>query len=258
MKILISNDDGVDNPGIWALVRAVKALGEVVVVGPATNQSGVGAGISFRKPVHITEHESRVVGVECYAVAGTPADSVVLGIKHVLDGEVDAVIAGFNPGSNTSRNLLISGTMGAAIVASSNGVKAAAFSVAALEEVGDPVIGKITTAITNELISDQTRQGSLFNVNFPPLNAGKIQGAEGAVPAPSLHQMKLYPDNGGFEIGSRLAVDWDGNELPPGTDAEVLNRGHVSISALDGNTLVHDPEDPSLKRMIVAANSVIG
>jgi 5'-nucleotidase len=259
MNILVTNDDGVDNPGIWGLVRAIKDLANVTVVAPANNQSGRGAGLSFRNSIAFTETDSPVQGVPCYAVEGTPGDATVVGLKHVLNDQVDAVVSGINPGHNTSRNMFISGTMGAAIIASSNGVKAAAFSAELLEDVDDPLIGKITNAITKELVSEETPQATLFNVNFPSIHNGKINGAEESAPTPSLLQMKLERhENGGYEIFSRLAVGSDGSTAGQGTDIEVLMRGRVSITAVNGYDLKHIPNDPSLQRMIDAANLAIG
>ena len=259
MNILVTNDDGVDNPGIWALVRAVKDLGDVTVVAPARNQSGVGAGLSFRKSVTISEAESLVRGVPCYAVEGTPGDSAVIGIKHVLSDHADAVVAGINPGNNTSRNFFISGTIGAAIIACSNGVKAAAFSLARFDEIDDPLIGQITNVIVREFISVETPQATLFNINFPALSDGGFGGAEEASPAPSLLHMKLerHGDNG-YEIMSRLAIHRDGSPAAAGTDVEVLSRGRVAITAVNGNNLSHVPGDPTVQRMIAAATRVIG
>ena len=259
MNILVTNDDGVDSPGIWALVHAVKDLASVTVVAPAEDQSGTGAGLSFRKPVRVNEIESNVQGVPCYAVAGTPGDAAVIGIRHVLDDQVDAVVSGINPGNNTSRNLLISGTFGAAIIASSNGVKAAAFSTEFLEDVDDPLVGQITTEIARELVSEETPPAGLFNVNFPSIHHGIIGGAEEASPTPSLLQMKLEQrEDGGFELMSRLAVSLDGSSAAPGTDIEVLMRGRVAITAVNGNNLSHVPGDPTVQRMIAAANRAIG
>jgi 5'-nucleotidase len=259
MRILVTNDDGFENDGIWALVNAIKHLGDVTVVAPAGNQSGVGAGISFRKSVYINKAVSRVDGVDCYAVGGTPADSVILGIQHVLNGKVDAIVVGINPGFNTSRHLFLSGTMGAAIMGAANGVKSCAFSMDHIDNINDQSVGSIITAIAKELIDPSTPHGALFNVNFPSLSFGGIKGAESAVPAPSELKGMIEPQSdGGFEIYGGLKVNIDRMELTPGTDLEVLNRHRVAISALDGPTLTHQPNDPSLKRMIDAAIRVIG
>ncbi len=266
MNILVTNDDGVGNPGIWALVRAVKQLGNVTVVAPASNQSGTGAALSFRKSIQVNEVESQVQGVPCYAVEGTPGDSAVIGIRQVLGNQVDAVVSGINPGNNTSGHYLISGTLGAATIACLNGVKSAAFSSALLEEVDDPLIGRITTAITRELISAETPPAALFNINFPTIRTGGITGAEECRPAPSLLDMKIEKHkDGGYEIMSRIAVSWDGSRLMPGTDLEVLDRGCVALTAVNvnGNMPNHTPNDQtlgrqSLGRMVAAASSAIG
>ena len=259
MKILVTNDDGIDNPGIWALVKAVKDLGEVTVVGPGGNQSGVGTALSLRKSVHINSAPSQVSGVECFAVSGTPSDSVILGVEHVLEGVVDAVVSGINPGFNTSRNLFISGTMGAAIQAAGKGIKACAFSMDAVDDISDQNVRNVITEIVRELVHNDTPRAALVNVNFPSLSGGAIQGAEGAVPAPSEFKTVLEAQSdGGYEIFSGLKLVIDGLPLTPGTDVEVLNRHKVAISALDGPTLTHQPDDATLRRMIDAANRVIG
>ncbi len=259
MKILVTNDDGFDNPGIWALVNAVKDLGNVTVVAPAENQSGVGTAISFRRSVKINRAPSKFSGVECYAVSGTPADSVILGLEHVLVGEVDAVVSGINPGTNTSRNLFISGTMGAAITASAKGVKACAFSMDAEDDITSHAVGEVITAITRELIDSVTPRGGLFNVNFPTLDNGGIKGAESAAPAQSeFKSLLVAQSDGGYEIFSGLKVSIEKLPLTSGTDLEVLSRQRVAISALNDSTLAHQQNDPTLQRMIDAVNRVIG
>jgi 5'-nucleotidase len=259
MKILVTNDDGFDNPGIWALVRAVNDLGEVTVVAPTENQSGVGTALSLRRSVKINEAPSKVHGVACYAVSGTPSDSVIFGLEHVLVCGADVVVSGINPGFNTSRNLFISGTMGAAIQAAAKGVKACAFSMDATDDMEDQIVADVIARITNELLDSETPRGGLFNVNIPSFGQMKIQGAEGAAPAPSEWMSKLEAQSdGGYEILSDLRVHIEGLDMAPGTDVEVLNRNRISISSLEGPTLSHQPDDPTLQRMIDAANRIIG
>ena len=259
MKILVTNDDGFDNPAIWALVRAVKDLGEVTVVAPAGNQSGVGTGLTLRKSVKINEAPSQVDGVKCYAVNGTPADSVVLGIEHILLGNVDIVVSGVNPGFNTSRNVFISGTMGAAIQASGKGVKACAFSMDIEDNFEDATVKKIIGAIVTEALKSETQQAGLFNVNIPTFANTPIEGAEGASAAPSEFRSKIIAhSDGGYEIASGLRVLLENQELVSGTDIEVLDRNKVAISSFEGPTLAHQPHDPTLQRMIDAVNHVIG
>jgi len=259
MNILVTNDDGFDNPGIWALANAVRSLGEVTVVAPVNNQSGTGCSISFRKSVNVDQVSSKLEGVNCFAVSGTPADSVILGSKYILKEDVDVVVSGINPGFNTSRNMFISGTFGAAIIASALGVRACAFSMDAMDPVNDLTVADVITAITNELMCPETPSGSLFNVNFPTIAISGINGAEGCAPARSDLRMNVdLQSDGGYEIFSGLKVNIDGLELTPGTDIEVLARGKVALTALDGTSLDYLRDDQSLHRMIDAANRVIG
>ena len=259
MNILVTNDDGFDHPGIWALVAAVRSLGEVTVVAPSGNQSGTGCSISFRKSVNVNQVPSRVDGVNCFAVRGTPADSVILGSKYILKEDVDVVVSGINPGFNTSRNMFISGTFGAAIIASALGMRACAFSMDAVDPVDDFTVANVITAITNELISPDTPSGSLFNVNFPTIPVGGIKGVEGCAPARSDLKMTVdLQSDGGYELFSGLKVNIDGMELTPGSDIEVLDRGKVALTAVDGTNLNYLRGDPSLHRMIDAGNQVIG
>ena len=259
MNILITNDDSIEHPGIWALANAVKDLGHVTVVAPAEDQSGVGTAVSFRKSVKVYPAPSRVQGIDCYAVSGTPADSVIHGSKQIFNDEVDAVVSGINPGFNTSRHLFISGTFGASIIASALGIKTCAFSMDPENDPNDDAVRSVITAVTRELISAQTPQGSLFNVNFPTVRTQGMNGAEGAAPMPS--DLKMSSEalaDGGFEVSSELKAKIDRMDLAPGTDEEVLSRGKVALTALDGTNLSYLPGDPSLQRMIDAANRVIG
>ncbi|MEE8047015.1 MAG: 5'/3'-nucleotidase SurE, partial [Dehalococcoidia bacterium] len=253
--------------------NAVRDLGEVTVVAPANNQSGVGAANSFRKSVKINQVASLVPGIDAYAVSGTPADSVILGIEHVLPNGADVVVSGINPGYNTSRNMFISGTFGAAIIAAAKGVKTCAFSIEAegigaaeaeaeirtRESFGNELIGRIITAVGRELISPETPAGGLFNVNIPRPDGHGIAGAVACAPAYSDFKMKLYAqDDGGYEIYSGLKLVIDQLDLTPGTDVEALIHRNVAVTAVEGATLSYLPEDPTLHRMVAAVNREIG
>ena len=223
MNILVTNDDSIKDPGIWALVSAVKDLGHVKVIAPAKDQSGVGTSVSFKKSVKVSPAPSRVEGVECYAVDGTPADSVIHGSKRIFNEDVDAVVSGINPGFNTSRHMFISGTFGASVIASALGIKTCAFSMDPEDDVNDTSVRDVIAAITGELASAQTPQGSLFGVNFPTKTTEGMNGAEGAAPMPSYLKMSLEAHaDGGYEVFTALKVIEDRMELTPGTDEEVL------------------------------------
>ncbi len=122
MKIVVTNDDGYDQPGLAALVESVKALGEVWVVAPATPQSNVGHRVTMRKPIRVDCSDSHT-----FVVHATPADCTRLAVKQLVP-DVDWVIAGINPGANLGSDVYQSGTVAAAREAAILGVRAMAVS----------------------------------------------------------------------------------------------------------------------------------
>ena len=259
MNILVTNDDGVENPGIWALVRAVKNVGNVTVVAPSNNQSGVGTGLSLRKSLRLENVPTRVTGVPCYSVGGTPADSVILGIEHVLKRDVDIVVSGINPGFNTSRNVFLSGTIGAAIQAAGKGVTACAFSMEFGGDLDNPIASKIVATIAGELLRHETPKGALFNVNMPSKISDCYIGSEAAFPERTGFISDVEAKNdGGFEIFSSLRVGIQGEQPTEGSDVEVLSRNKVAISCFDGMTMVHQSSDSTLKKILQLLNRIAG
>ncbi|MCK4722624.1 MAG: 5'/3'-nucleotidase SurE, partial [Dehalococcoidia bacterium] len=115
MRILATNDDGINADGLWHLVEALSEVGDVVVVAPDRDQSGVGTSVSLHQPVRVRGIRSPVRGVRCYAVEGTPADSVILALGVLLDDQIDLVVSGINEGANLGSDVLISGTVSAAL-----------------------------------------------------------------------------------------------------------------------------------------------
>jgi len=123
----VVNDDGIFSPGLRAAVRAVKGLGRVTAVAPATQKSGVGRSISLLTPVSIAELE--IEGVKAYAVDGTPVDAVLVGIYGVLKRKPEIIVSGINLGENLSCEATTSGTVGAAMEGASQGVASIAVSL---------------------------------------------------------------------------------------------------------------------------------
>ena len=128
MRILITNDDGVNSSGIVAAKKAVQD-GEIDIVAPATQQSGIGHALTLFEPVRVTEtHLSD--GTEAFSVSGTPTDSVIIGIYELADQKPDLVISGINIGENLGKSeLTTSGTIGAAMEAAVHGIPALSVSL---------------------------------------------------------------------------------------------------------------------------------
>lgn len=134
-RILITNDDGVNSSGLIAAYDAVKDLGDVTIVAPATQQSAVGRSMTLFEPLRISKHTAN--GATVYGVSGTPTDAVIIGMFEVMDRKPDLVISGINIGENLSTEAVTtSGTIGAALEAASQGVPSIAVSMR-VEDEGD-------------------------------------------------------------------------------------------------------------------------
>lgn len=175
--ILVSNDDGITAPGIRTLVETVKQLGEVVVVAPDSPQSGMGHAITINDPLRM--HKSNVFGeeVRAYECSGTPADCVKIAIDKVLDRKPDLLVSGINHGSNSSINVIYSGTMSAAMEGAIDGITAIGFSL--LDYAWDADFTACKT-IVHEIASKVLKEGlpinTLLNVNIPKGPLSKIKG----------------------------------------------------------------------------------
>src|SRR6186713_1556365 len=126
--ILITNDDGVSAPGIRNLVEAVKDLGKIIVVAPDKPQSGMGHAITIGSPLRL-HPVNFFEGIEAYSCSGTPVDCVKLAVDKVLHRKPDLCVSGINHGSNSSINIIYSGTMSAAVEAGLEGIPSIGFSL---------------------------------------------------------------------------------------------------------------------------------
>ncbi|GGF25812.1 5'-nucleotidase SurE [Hymenobacter cavernae] len=176
--ILISNDDGITAPGIAVLVRVMQRIGEVVVVAPNSPQSGMGHAITIGQPLRL-DPSTIFDGIEAYECSGTPADCVKLAKHFVLrDRQADLVVSGVNHGSNSSVNVLYSGTMSAAIEAAIEGLPAIGFSLCDYGHLAD--FSHIETWIehlTRQALANGIPVGTALNINFPKKTEEPILGA---------------------------------------------------------------------------------
>ena len=250
MKILITNDDGINAPGLMSLKKIASQLTEDPydhwVVAPATEQSGVGHCISLSSPVLISKLEKQTFSIE-----GSPADCVLAGVHHVIkEGLPDLILSGVNRGNNSAENALYSGTLGAAIEGALQGILSIALSqylgpknlacenpFEAAERFGPEVINKILSV-------DVTPKGSyhlFYNVNFPPCPASDVKGIR------FTHQG--YRQDQQFSVkpvtspSSRefLFVAGSNQQLQTndGSDAAMNMDGYISITPMTADLTAH-------------------
>lgn len=175
--ILVTNDDGIVAPGIRALVEVAAELGEVVVVAPDSPQSGKGHAITIHDPLRL-KHVRVFPGIEAWECSGTPVDCVKLA-KHVVlkNRQIDLCLSGINHGSNSSINIIYSGTLSAAMEASLEGIKSIGFSLLDYSFEADFEPGKEwVRRIARYSLDNPLSAGKLLNVNIPNLPNGDIRG----------------------------------------------------------------------------------
>lgn len=185
MKILLTNDDGIDAPGIAALAERLRKLGEVLVVAPEREMSGTGHAFTKRYPLRVRRHfalSSKDKKLSGYATTGTPADSVKLGL-FLAEGEIDWVISGMNTGGNLGVDLFYSGTVSGAIEGAIDGYPAIAFSLTSQNELypGEykyGVAAEIAADMLRELLEKDLPLRTCLNVNIPNLEREEIKGIE--------------------------------------------------------------------------------
>ena len=166
MFALLSNDDGIYAPGLAAMEDIIKDEFQTLVVAPSTEQSGVGHGITFLSPLTAKEvfrGEER----PGWAVDGSPADAVKLGVSEISPQRPDLIISGINAGLNAGINVLYSGTVAAAIEGSFFGITSIAVSLEWDDHMNFEQAAAVAGRIVNRLISLQPPAGSLFNINIP-------------------------------------------------------------------------------------------
>lgn len=177
--ILVTNDDGITAPGLRALVRYMKEIGDVIVVAPDSPQSGMGHAITldntlYSKKVTIDLENG---AAEEYSCSGTPADCVKLALQELLDRKPDICVSGINHGSNSSINVIYSGTMSAAIEAGIEGIPAIGFSLCDFSwEANFDKPGEAIKKIVREALEKGMPQGVVLNVNIPKLEGKEYRG----------------------------------------------------------------------------------
>ena len=173
--VLISNDDGIDAPGILALVLEMKKIASVTVVAPDRQQSAVGHAITMNYPLRTApvRKNGEFFG---YAVDGTPADAVKLGVRFLLKEKPDLLMSGINHGSNTAINILYSGTVSAATEGTILGIPSIAVSLTTHDQADFSYAAKFAARLAGRVVAEGLPQGTLLNVNVPAVPEEKISG----------------------------------------------------------------------------------
>ena len=178
MYILVTNDDGVDSPGLLALKQALQTIGDVIVVAPDRNWSAAGHTKTMHKPLRVNPTTLRD-GSPAYCTDGAPTDCVALVMLGLLPEKPALVVSGINPGSNLAHDLTYSGTVAAAMEAAINGIPGIAISIDANHhaDIDFSSTAEIAVRLARRVLSDGLPRDTFLNVNAPDLPLDQIKGA---------------------------------------------------------------------------------
>ncbi|MAR62737.1 MAG: 5'/3'-nucleotidase SurE [Flavobacteriaceae bacterium] len=245
--ILVTNDDGISAPGIRALISVMNEIGNVVVIAPDSPQSAMGHAITINSTLHC--HKIKIDDgpqIE-YSCSGTPADCVKLGINEILDSKPDICVSGVNHGSNSSINVIYSGTMSAAIEATIEGVPAIGFSLLDYRwKANFNHIKNYIKEITLKALDKGIPKGIALNVNFPNLIESEIKGIKICRQAKAywIEKFDKRTNPQGREY-YWLTGEFVNEDKSKDTDEHALNSGYISIVPVKHDLTDHD----SMKRI---------
>jgi 5'-nucleotidase len=236
MHILVTNDDGVQAPGILALAQALRQVGQVTVFAPDRNWSASGHVKTLERPLRV--HETLLSdGTSAFMSDGAPSDCVALPLLGFTE-KVDLVVSGINPYSNIGHDVTYSGTVTAAMEAVIAGVPGVAFSLASQDKpVGVPTdygpAGQIAAIVAKKVLEEGLPEGVVLNVNVPYLRLEDMQGI-----LVTRQGLRVYRDALDRRVDPRgRPYYWIGGEAPTGvneegTDVGALTAGYVSVTPL--------------------------
>ena len=238
--ILVTNDDGVRTPGLRTLAEHASALGEVYVVAPATEQSGVGHSLTLLHPMRMHEIAPKVIAVE-----GTPTDCVLLAYHRILPEKPAIVFSGINRGHNLGHDITYSGTVSAAFEATLLGMPAIAVSIGhEKKKIHYDVAAKFAVKIGRRALKEGLPKDTLLNVNVPNLPVTKIKGVKvtrtGRCAYGDVIVEKKDPRGRPyFWIGTN-DTEW---EKTGGTDHEAIRNDRISITPIHLDLTNHSAID---------------
>jgi 5'-nucleotidase len=235
MRILVSNDDGYQSPGLRVLAQALKRFGEVIVVAPDRDRSGASNSLTLTVPIRAEESENGFIRVE-----GTPTDCVHLAITGLLDREPDLVVAGINHGPNLGDDVIYSGTVAAATEGRFLGLPAMAISIDAYDPKHLDTAAKVASRLVGKLGEGSFGPNVILNVNVPDI---RFEALRGLAATRLGHRHKAEPVTTSTDPRGRK-VYWVGPAGPeqdagPGTDFHALRNGYVSVTPLQVDLTRH-------------------
>ncbi len=232
MKILITNDDGIDSEGLLALKKSLSSLGEIAVVAPNHNWSAAGHTKTMHKPLRVT----RVTlpdGDFGYSSDGTPSDCVALGMLGIAGERPDLVVSGINKGANLGGDITYSGTVAAAMESAVNNVPAIAISLASYVEWQFDAAADFAAKLAARVLEGKLEPDVLLNVNVPNVGVSDIKGVLVTRLGKRIYRDKLIERQDPFGRNYYwIGGDEPGGNAEEGTDIWAVANGYISVTPI--------------------------
>ncbi len=229
--ILITNDDGITAPGIRTLIEVMSEIGNVIVVAPDKPQSAMGHAITVNNTLYLNKISKENDVVTQYSCSGTPADCVKIAVSEILHQKPDLCVSGINHGSNSSINVIYSGTMSAAVEAGIEGIPSIGFSLCDFSwEANFNPVRKFVKKIALEVLKNKLPKGTILNVNIPKLEESEIKGIKICRQANAFWEERF--DKRQTPMGKDyywLTGEFVNHDKGDDTDEWALENGYISI-----------------------------
>jgi len=239
--ILVTNDDSIVSPGIRTLIEIMKTIGDVVVVAPDSPQSAMGHAITINNTLHIDKVKLDSELEHEYSCSGTPVDCVKIAVNEILKRKTDLCVSGINHGSNSSINIIYSGTMSAAVEAGIEGIPAIGFSHLDYSwETNLEPTKEWIKKITLEVLEKGLPEGVVLNVNFPKEKTGTIKGVKVCRQAKANWEEKF--DKRTNPQGKEyywLTGEFVNHDKGQDTDEYALANGYISLVPVQFDLTAH-------------------
>ncbi len=240
MRILVSNDDGYQAPGLLRLVAALSELADITVVAPDRDRSGASNSLSLKNPLYVTRHDNGF-----YSVEGTPTDCVHVAITGLLEQEPDMVVSGINNGPNMGDDVIYSGTVAAAMEGRFLGLPSIAISQASFHPEHFDTAARVAVWLVRRLRERPLPPDTILNVNVPDLPWSQLAGFRATRLG---HRHKAEPVIKSSDPRGR-PIYWVGPAGPeqdagPGTDFHAVRANFVSITPLQVDLTRHGALGP--------------
>jgi 5'-nucleotidase len=231
-KILLTNDDGINAPGLKALYDALKDLGECTVVAPLNECSATGHAITIHTPIRVQKLNHNFHGIG-WALTGTPCDCVKYAIKEILQGLPDLLVAGINQGANTAINTIYSGTVAGAAEGAILNIPSFALSLWSYDYQDFSVSAEFARIMAKKILSSGLPEYTFLNINVPPVPKDQIAGVritkQGKTRYEEMFERRLDPANNVYFWlkGERVLLEYSDD-----SDEIAVEKNYISITPL--------------------------